>query len=72
MGMTIELPASIEKELHNLAVQQHRQVGDLVEEAVRHYIEAVAITDLDAEDIVRAQAALASELRIDEWKAEPE
>lgn len=63
--MTIELSASIERELRNLAVLQSRDVCELVEEAVRQYLEAAAITDLDTADVAETQAALAGELRDD-------
>jgi predicted transcriptional regulator len=67
--MSVELPASVEKELRDLAVVQSRDISDLVEEAVRHYIEAAAITDLEPEDVSEAQVTLVGELRdIQEWK----
>ncbi len=67
--MTIELPASVERELRTLAVTQSRDIGEILEEAIRLYIEAAAITDLDAAAVAEAQVALVSELRdIDEWK----
>jgi len=67
--MTIELPASVEKELRSLAVTQSRDIDELVEEAVRQYLEAAAITDLDGAEIAEAQVTLAGELRgIGEWK----
>ncbi len=67
--MTIELPASVEKELHALAVTQSRDMGEILEEAVRLYIEAAAITDLGAADIAEAQVALVDELRgVEKWK----
>jgi len=69
MRMTIELPASVEKELHDLAVTQSRDIGELVAEAVRQYLEATAITDLDADEVAEAQVTLVGELRgIHEWK----
>lgn len=40
--MTIDLPASLEKELERLAVMQGRDIGELVEEALRQYIEAAS------------------------------
>jgi predicted transcriptional regulator len=61
MSMTIELSASIERELRNLAVLQNRDVCELVEEAVRQYLEAAAITDLDTADVAETQAALAGD-----------
>ena len=68
--MTIELPGSVEEQLRNLAAQQGRDVTALVEEALRQYLAAAALTDLDASQVADAQAALLSELpNISEWKA---
>ncbi len=42
----------------------------LVEEAIRQYLETAAITDVDANDVAEAQAALLSELPpMPDWKA---
>lgn len=70
--MTIELPTRIEKELRELAVVQSRDIDELVEEAIRQYLEAAAITDLDPAEVAEAQVKLASELRdVQEWKDDP-
>jgi len=61
--MTIDFPATLEKELHDLAVMQSRDIGEIVEEAVRQYLEAAAITDLDSDQVGETQVALAGELR---------
>jgi hypothetical protein len=61
--MTIELPAGVEQELKHLAVTQRRDIGELVEEAIRQYLEADAITDLDSCAIGETQVKLSSELR---------
>ena len=67
--MTIELPARVEEELRVLAVTQSRDMGAILEDAIRLYIEASAITDLGAAEVAEAQMALAGELRgIEEWK----
>lgn len=67
--MTVELPASVERELRALAVTQSRDIGELLEEAVRLYIEASAITDLNSAEVAAAQLVLVSELRgVEEWK----
>jgi len=67
--MSIELPATVEKELRDLAVTQRRDPHELVEEAVRLYLEAAAITDLTVEEVGETQLALAGELRgLPEWK----
>jgi predicted transcriptional regulator len=60
--MTIELPSSLEAQLQDLAEKEGRNIGMIVEEAVRQYLEAVAITDLEPEQIAQAQIALADEL----------
>ena len=67
--MSIELPATVEKELRDLAVVQKRDVGDIATEAVRQYLEATAsITDLDEAAVAETQSKLARELRsIPEW-----
>ena len=67
--MSIELPATVEKELRDLAETQQRDIHQLVEEAVRLYLEAAAITDLTIEEVGETQLALAGELRgLPEWK----
>ncbi len=68
--MSIELPGSIEEQLRSLAARQRRDVRTLVEEAIRQYLEAAAITDVDANELAETQAALLGELpRIPDWKA---
>jgi predicted transcriptional regulator len=69
--MTIELSGSVEVELRHLAVAQGRDIGALVEDAIREYLAAVAITDLEAAEVTEAQMALVSELRgIPGWKGD--
>jgi predicted transcriptional regulator len=69
MAMTIELPSRIEDQLRDLALRQGRELGVLLEEAVREYLEAAAITDLDAADVAESQVALLGELRgVPAWK----
>lgn len=68
--MSIDLPGSVEEQLKTLAARQGRDVRALVEEAIRQYLEAAAITDLEANDVAEAQAALLGELpHIPDWKA---
>lgn len=68
--MSIDLPGSVEEQLRTLAARQGRDVRALVEEAIRQYLEATAITDLDANDVAEAQAALLGELpHLPDWKA---
>jgi hypothetical protein len=66
----VEIQASrIEEQLRDLAVRQGRDIGVLLEEAVREYLEASAITDLDAAEVAESQVALLSELRgVPAWK----
>lgn len=40
--MTVELPASVEKELRELAEVRSREIPELVEEAVRQYLEGAS------------------------------
>lgn len=66
--MTIELAGGVEEQLRDLASRQGRDVGTLVEEAVREYLEAAAITDLDPAEVAETQVALLAELRdVPEW-----
>ena len=68
--MSIELPIGVEEQLRGLAATQGRDVVELVEEAVRQYLEAIAITDVAADEVADAQAALIAELpKISDWKA---
>ena len=60
--MVIQLPQSTEDQLRDLAQSQGRDVGHLVEEALRMYFEVAAITDLDSQDIAETQMALVGEL----------
>ena len=67
--MTIELPRPIEEQLRDLALKQGRELGVIIEEAIRTYVEAASITDLDPADIAETQVALIGELRgLTEWK----
>lgn len=67
--MLIEVAGNIEEQLRDLAFKQGKEVSVLVKDAIREYLEAMAITDLDAADVAAAQVALAGELRgIAAWK----
>ncbi len=68
--MTVELSSPVEEQLRLLARKQGRDVRVVVEDAVRQYVEAASITDLDAAEVARTQVALAGELPTPtEWKA---
>ncbi|MGQ0592560.1 MAG: hypothetical protein ACT4QB_07895 [Gammaproteobacteria bacterium] len=68
--MSIELPIGVEEQLRGLAATQGRDVVELVEEAVRQYLEAAAITDVAVDEVADAQAGLIAELpKISDWKA---
>jgi predicted transcriptional regulator len=68
--VSIELPGSVEEELRTLAAKQGRDVRMLAEEAIRQYLEATAITDVDANALAETQAALLGELpSVPDWKA---
>jgi len=69
--MSIELPGSVEEQLRKLAAKQGRDVCRLVEEAIRQYLEASAITDLDATQAAETQTKLLGELpQVADWKAD--
>jgi hypothetical protein len=53
----------VEEELRALAGRQGRDVVRLVEDAIRDYIEAAAITDIDEAEVAEVQAKLVGELR---------
>jgi predicted transcriptional regulator len=68
--VSIELSSGVEEQLRTLAERQGRDVRVLVEEAIRLYLEAAAITDLEANDVAEAQTAMLDELpHIPDWKA---
>jgi predicted transcriptional regulator len=60
--MTIDLPSVVEKQLRDLAKRQNRDIAELIEDAVRQYLEAAAITDVDPNQVAETQAQLLSEL----------
>jgi predicted transcriptional regulator len=67
--MAIELPGTVEQELRRLAAKRGMDISALLEAAVRQYLEAEAITDVDAGEIAEAQIVLVGELRdLPEWK----
>ncbi|HEY0555799.1 MAG TPA: hypothetical protein VGG20_16210 [Thermoanaerobaculia bacterium] len=71
--MTIELIGNVEEQLRDLAVRQGRDIGALVEEAVREYIVTASITDLDGSEVADTQTALLDDLRgIPGWTGLPE
>ena len=51
-----------EQELRRLAGRQGRALAEVVEAALRSYIEAEAITDVESADVAATQSALVSEL----------
>jgi predicted transcriptional regulator len=60
--MTVHLSGSLEGELERLARVRGQGIEALVEEAVRQYLDAAAITDLSPDDLAQTQAAMAGEL----------
>lgn len=67
--MNIKISYSVEKQLRNLAIAQGREIGVLVEEALRAYVEKQAITDPTSADVGETQVALMGELAgISAWK----
>ena len=66
--MTIDLSTPLEEELRRVAALWGKDVEVLVEEAVRQYLDAAAITDVSSDDVAATQASLLSELgRIPAW-----
>jgi len=66
--VTIDLPSVVEQQLRDLAKRQNRDIADLIEDAVRQYLEAAAITDVDPNQVAETQAELLSELPpISKW-----
>jgi predicted transcriptional regulator len=60
--MTIDLPSVVEKQLRDLAKRQNRDIAELIEDAVRQYLEAAGITDVDPNQVAETQVKLLSEL----------
>ena len=60
--MTIDLGLAYENQLRSLAAKQGREIGALIVEAVREYLEAATITDVSAEEVAQSQLAMFGEL----------
>jgi hypothetical protein len=60
--MVMQVGDQIEQELRRLAGHQGRALADVVEAALRSYIETEAITDIESADIAATQIALLLEL----------
>ena len=60
--MVIQMDVQTEQELRRLAGRQGRALAEVVEAALRSYIEAEAITDIESADVAATQSALVSEL----------
>lgn len=60
--MSIDVSEQLEGRLRQLARQQGRALETIIEEAIRQYLDAVAITDLQPADIAATQEKLAGEL----------
>jgi predicted transcriptional regulator len=69
--MTIDLASVVEEQLRDLAKRQNRDIAELIEDAIRQYLEAAAITDLDPNQVAETQAKLLSELPpISKWEVD--
>lgn len=69
--MTIDLPSVVEDQLRDLAKRQNRDIAELIEDAVRQYLVASAITDVDPNQVAETQAELLSELPpISKWEVD--
>ena len=71
MLQTIDLPSIIEERLRDLAKRQNREIGELVEDVVRQYLEAAAISGVDPNQVADTQEKLLRELPpISKWEAD--
>ena len=69
--MTVDLPSVVEEQLRDPAKRQNRDIAELIEDTVRQYLEAAAITDVDPNQVAETQAELLSELPpISKWEAD--
>jgi predicted transcriptional regulator len=69
--VTIDLPSVVEKQLRDLAKKQNRDITELIEDAIRQYLEAAAITDVNPNQVAETQAKLLSELpSIAKWEVD--
>jgi predicted transcriptional regulator len=69
--MTIDLPSVIEQQLRDLAKKQNRDIAEVIEDAVRQYLEAAAITDLHPDQVAETQTQLITELpAVSKWEAD--
>ena len=60
--MTVEVSTNLIEALRRLATKEGRDIDSLVEEAVRDYLQAAAITDVDPNEVGQTQVELAPEL----------
>jgi predicted transcriptional regulator len=68
-AVSIELTGTEEEQLRELAARTGRDVRLLAQEAIRQYVEALAIADLDPGQVAETQSALVAELPgISDWK----
>jgi hypothetical protein len=69
--MTFDIPSVIEEQLRDLAKRQNRDIAELIEGAIRQYLEATATTDLDPNQVAETQAKLLTELPpISKWEVD--
>lgn len=60
--MVIQMDVQTEQELRRLAGRQGRALAEVVEAALRSYIEAESMTDIDSADVAATQSTLVAEL----------
>lgn len=60
--MTVEVSENLVEALRRLAIEQGRDIDALLEEAVRDYLDAAAITDVEPREVGETQLNLAPEL----------
>lgn len=70
-GMVIHLSTCLEDELRRIASLRRRALDEIMEEAVRQYLDALSITDVSPEEVSATQSALAGELeKMPKWSEE--
>lgn len=67
MAMTIHVSDAIHRQIRQLAEQQGRDVDAVIEEAIRRYLDDVAVTDLSPADVAATQEELLGELGLPPW-----
>ena len=60
--MTITLKPEVEEQLRRLAAERRQDIGTVVADALRQYMESEAITDVTSDQVSQTQAAMLPEI----------